>query len=508
MNTENEKKWFVYIGDHHEGPLSDREVYQRKQQGQVNQDSYVWREGMADWVLLSQVTDLKQAIEAMTAAEPPPSAKPHLELAPEPVEEAPPEMEPLIHASPAAEAKAAKALQAKTALKPSRRKQLAMKGLYIFAGTVSVGISLIAFAFVGLVMASRSSNIKIHTRIRPIIEKVSEKAPYLRSAFRMTPTLSDVSSEDMADLENARVVGPELGVRIGIGLSESEPSRPAFYVSTNLPHRTKLDIQIIGDPETLLNRLQYNSQVTVTPQYGFGKSEAFLTENGQMLPKGDYQVYVYESAEQPEMVKSQLEKLATNRTPQIAGKDVPKSAKFVASRKFFLGGERDENYLTRLKSFHQAIKEKAEKEILEIKQYAETLNAQHSIVTGAFMKVFRSKKIAAPQRSAWQSTADTWTKIAEQLDQTVQTWSKETLQNEFFYGSVFDAVKNAFFATRDLVKLESSFVAKPGDRKAFEIQHGKLLSESREALEILKRKVEIMSKAPKTASGLPTREGL
>lgn len=543
MNTENEKKWFVYVGDHHEGPLSEAEVYQRKQKGQVNPDSYVWREGMADWVLLSQVTDLTQAMEALKAAEPPPSAKPHLELAPTPEPETPgmptdahpetvgngsesterhdgPEIlqgnhsesstdfEPLVNASPAAEAKAARLHQAKLAPNTSRAKQVANKVLYAFAATLSIGVSLLIFALVGLVLGSRSNNTKIHTRIRPLIERVTEKAPYLRPAFKMTPSLSDVSAEDMGDLESARVTGPENGVRIGIGLSDAEPTRPAFYITTNLPNRTKFEILIVGNPETLLNRLQYSSQVTVTPHYGFGKSEAFLTENGQALPKGDYRVYVFESADQPEAIKSQLEKLTSNRTQEIAGKDVPRSAKFVASRGFFLGGERDESYLTRLKSFHDAIKEKAEKEVVEVKQYSETLAAQHAILTGAFLKVFRGKKIGPPQRSAWEKTVDTWNKIAEQLDQTVQTWSKETLQNEFFYGKAYEAVRNAFQSLRDLVKLESSFVTKPGDRNAFEIQHGKLMSESREALEILKRKVEIMGKSPKTASGLPTREGL
>ncbi|MBU6153625.1 MAG: DUF4339 domain-containing protein, partial [Bdellovibrionales bacterium] len=65
MNTENEKRWFVYIGDQHEGPLSVTEVFDRKKKGQVLPESYVWREGMADWLMLSQVQELSQALEAM-----------------------------------------------------------------------------------------------------------------------------------------------------------------------------------------------------------------------------------------------------------------------------------------------------------------------------------------------------------------------------------------------------------------------------------------------------------
>jgi hypothetical protein len=53
MNIENEKKWFVYVGDHHEGPFNANEVNEKKTAGLVNDESYVWCEGMSDWVMLS-----------------------------------------------------------------------------------------------------------------------------------------------------------------------------------------------------------------------------------------------------------------------------------------------------------------------------------------------------------------------------------------------------------------------------------------------------------------------
>jgi hypothetical protein len=51
-------------------------------------------------------------------------------------------------------------------------------------------------------------------------------------------------------------------------------------------------------------------------------------------------------------------------------------------------------------------------------------------------------------------------------------------------------------------------VEKPEDHATFDIQHGKALSETRDALELLRTKMDVIEKAPKSPSGLPTREGL
>src|SRR5689334_79785 len=40
-----EKKWFVYLTDHHEGPLSLAEIRERMSAGQIDRSVHVWAEG-------------------------------------------------------------------------------------------------------------------------------------------------------------------------------------------------------------------------------------------------------------------------------------------------------------------------------------------------------------------------------------------------------------------------------------------------------------------------------
>ncbi|NDG83540.1 MAG: DUF4339 domain-containing protein [Proteobacteria bacterium] len=519
MNTENEKKWFVYVGDHHEGPLSVREVFDRKQQGQVTLESYVWCEGMADWLMLHQVPDLEGELSAHAPAAAATSAA---ETASESVTASP--ETPEAGSAPAGVAQESSATTAFDEDKPAQSKNTTrvetlspgvqaavsvqaasqagskakknpgiMKGLAIATG---VAVLIFVGALVGV---SRSSNTSLHARFRPLLVSITTKAPLLKKAIKLVPRLADVKAQELSELDTARAASLESGGTIGLALSNSDPNRPLFYVSSNLPGEARLTLLVIGEPETLLNRLQYSGQVNVTLSHGFTKSDVLLMDGGQPLPKGDYRVYAFDSAEQKdEATKSAL---ATLNEPR-------QGAKVVAVHKFFIGGERDQTYLTRLKSFHENIRKKADRELEELHQFAETLILQHNALTSGFQKMYKAKKISPAMKSAWKRDSAAWLQISGQLDQTIQTWSKDTLQNEFFYGKAYELVKNAFQSMRALFQLEIDFVEKNTDRNAFEIQHGKLLSEARDSLDLMRTRTEALFKAPKTQSGLPSREGL
>ncbi len=503
MNTENEKRWFVYIGDQHEGPLSVKEVHERKQKGQIQPESYVWREGMADWLMLSQVQELNDALEAMNPPQQPAqeSAAASPEGTMEPASaDAPTETKPVS----AKETKQSTPEAASTRAKP---KSMGLLGK-VFFGLVLTAVVLAAVALGILAAGSRTSDTSLHSRIRPILQNITSKAPFLRPIFKFVPALPDIKPQELAELESTRNSTADAEARVAVALSVADPNRPVFYIATNLPHRTRFDVLLVGESETLLNKLQFNAQNTVVISNGVGKSEAFLMDGGQPIPKGEYQVHVYESPEQEESIRTELGVIPPSRAPGNPPAGVPAGSRFLITKKYFLGGERDETYLTRLKAFHESIKEKADKEISELRQFSETLILQQNSITAEFQKIFRAKKATPQMKAQWKKASGAWTQISGQLDQAIQTWSPETLQNEFFYGKAYGLVKNAFAAMQTLIKSEMEYLDKPQDKAAFEIQHGKLLSDARDALEQLKTKMELILKAPKTPGGLPTKEGL
>jgi hypothetical protein len=479
MNMEIEKKWFVYVGDHHEGPLSIPEVAERQDQGALTPETYVWCEGMADWLMLSQVNELESGLrEFRDASRPAPSA-------------------PLI---------SGRIEQSVKASAPKSKNSTKSRNLpLIIASTL---LLILVGSVITLAALSRTSNEELHASIRPLLSRIVNLAPPLSSLFRIIPSLNDVKEDELFELEAARIGNAVNGARLALAVSNLDPNRPFFYVSTNLPHGTRFEIHLVGQPETLLNRLQFSTQGPVLTQQGFGKSEVFLAEGGQPVPKGRYQVYLVESSEQDAAIKGALGPLEGTKFNGKLPASLPATSKFVLVKSVFLGGERDETYLARLKAFHEKVRAGSEKELLELKQYAETLDSQFSALTVDFQTLYRAKKATAAMRNAWKKDASLWVQFSTQLDQTLQTWSKETLENEFFYGKIYALVKTSYQSMKLLFELESGFIDKPGDRSAFEIQHGKLLSDTRQSLEILKQKLDTAVKAPKAPGGLPNREGL
>jgi len=64
-------EWYYAEGQQRQGPLPVQEIRQRFQRGQLNLDTLVWREGMAQWAALRQVVDelgLQTLADASTTA--------------------------------------------------------------------------------------------------------------------------------------------------------------------------------------------------------------------------------------------------------------------------------------------------------------------------------------------------------------------------------------------------------------------------------------------------------
>jgi hypothetical protein len=483
MNIENEKKWFVYVGDHHEGPFNAQEVSEKKNAGLVTEESYVWCEGMNDWVMLSDAKELSSEMKKLEPSTPTASGK-----------------------SDSAKDKKSKVPTNGKTISDKPKSTASAKKIPLYLCITVLVLFVLSFGM--LAGLSRFAGEETHAKIRPTLSKIVEKLPAIAPLFHLVPSLQDITPAEQADLEQARLGTPDVAPKIAIASSTLDPNRPYFYLATNLPDHTKFDVYLVGNSETLLNKLQYSGQNPVVASKGFGKTEVYSAVGGQLIPKGEYQVVVVDSNDQEESVRAQLAPLPPLKAAGTIPEGVPPNAHFVVIKKYFLGGIRDDAYLTRLKQFHEKIKTSSERELTELKQYSDTLNSMYSTLTTEFNHIYTAKKIPPGLKATWKKDADVWQQINGQLEQTVQTWSKETIQNEFFYGKAYTLVKSAYESIKALFALENGYVEKPEDHATFDIQHGKALSETRDALELLRTKMDVIEKAPKSPSGLPTREGL
>ncbi|RZA06844.1 MAG: DUF4339 domain-containing protein, partial [Proteobacteria bacterium] len=65
---EPQKIWFVYLVDHHEGPFLPSEVAVMVSAGTVTAQTLGWKDGMAEWIPIESIPELKEAIDNPPAA--------------------------------------------------------------------------------------------------------------------------------------------------------------------------------------------------------------------------------------------------------------------------------------------------------------------------------------------------------------------------------------------------------------------------------------------------------
>ncbi|MCM2323623.1 MAG: DUF4339 domain-containing protein, partial [Oligoflexia bacterium] len=297
MDGFEEKKWFVYLGDHHEGPFSVTEIQAKMHEGQVTSSSYVWAEGMQDWLVMTEVaafeTLFKPTLVPTPQAFPEPEAFSTDDFAlPEPMLEARPvgdgpsaeirrgeqpgraaetielDRVQLTTSRPAAASQRMDDVEPSDVPEPKRRGGRG-KGRYLFLLVVALVGGTIYYASHSDPNAQppalRAGLQAIAGATQPLLGKLAEAAPFLARWISPIPALQDVSPEDYAELRKAAGASLEReGPRAAVALSTADPLTPTFYVATNLPDGAIVDVYVEGVPETLLYQLGFSSRVSVT----------------------------------------------------------------------------------------------------------------------------------------------------------------------------------------------------------------------------------------------------
>lgn len=66
-------QWYFIEGGNQQGPVDEAALRQLFGSGRLSRDSYVWREGMADWLSVAEVPELSGSIVATAAPAPSPT---------------------------------------------------------------------------------------------------------------------------------------------------------------------------------------------------------------------------------------------------------------------------------------------------------------------------------------------------------------------------------------------------------------------------------------------------
>ena len=560
MDGFEEKKWFVYLGDHHEGPFSLADIRGMLSSGQASQTSYVWAEGMPDWKVMTEVTAF-QGILAAPPAEAPAAAQdlsasvipeePSLPTGPlslaaaqsdtpspaavaAPVEEQRILLEPKLGATQQKEITTEVHPQIQLQISPAmaaagQGAAGQLKGVGDLQFNVPSGAQddkiplkkrggllkyvLVLFVLiagvVGYFQAQDSDSPmakQFMEQVNPMLLKMSEVVPALGNWVSPLPALEDVSPEEYKELRAAAMANiNEAGPRIAVARSSADPTSPAFYVASNLPEGAVIDLFIEGAPETLLNQLSFSTRTQVVISKKFGKSVAVKYPDGKSIPRGQYTLYAVEGESQPGAVAAVLSKLQP-ATAKVAP-SVTKGFKLLVTREYFLGGNKDATYQARLKEYHDKLREKAQLELAELKQFAATLESNFQNTQSRYSVISRQKN-AAVRKKQWSEFHSQWKPFSEQFMQFFTNKPASTLATDFFYGSVYQSVDQVFHAIQDVHTVQNNFLLGQGDKNSIDIQLGQSIAVAGGSLAALKAKIEQIEKMQPGPDGLPRKDGL
>jgi len=553
MEGFNEKKWFIYVGDHHEGPFSMEELEPRFNEGILTPRSYAWCEGFDDWKTLSDIAAFQGLLsnrpqpfsEAQTIAIPVETAEestrmveshlgPELALGPAVLNEAVSvkkehsfKAEPVVQvqaqvSSPNQESQipkespapkvspASTSSQGVTAAHQGKVQPLYRRGVF--------QIPVLVATLAGLVWSARMGHLNpvleqpfvqafqktLADLVQPVSLKLVQKFPALGGYISPIPHFEDVSQEDFEDLRSAAVGDPQqTGAKVSIALSLDRSETPRFYVSSNLPDGVVYDVYIEGISSTLLNHLQFQSRVATAIEKNWGLTREVRGPNGGTVPQGEYVVYVMEAESQSPQVAELMATLpaTTAKLPE----ELPQGRKLVAKKIYFLGGQKDDTYQARLQEFHQRLKDKAASELKEVQEFSTTLETQFTQTRTLFTSL-SAPKPAAAQIQKWDQFHKGWVQLDSQLAGTFEAWTPERIQNDFFYGPLYSELMDLSRAVRAVHEFQNRyFVDKNADRKALRIQMGEASSQADTLLGQLKLRIQQLNEAVVDTSGLPRR---
>ena len=527
MESVNERQWFVYLGNHHEGPFSVEEVQSRISKGVVGPESYVWRDGLSDWMMLREVSELGHLLVAGAVTElPEKSAEPAVvplvaELSHDSRRET--EAQTGLDQTPGAhgqnESSAPPTAKPAAAVAPKARLPWVTLSVLLLVVTTGILGTLAIQGRLNPVLQApivKNSIELAQSFVEDRSQLLVQRFPKLGRWISPIRRIEEVSAEDFTALQ-AAARGSEAteGVKIALAVNRTDSAASRIWLSTNLPEGFRLEAHIVGKPDTLLNRFDFYSRQEVVVRRHLAEIGPIRYSDGQVAPKGDYAVFIVDVPVQAEPNAAQvLAKLKQSPIPQLPGVSIPRSlqkgVKLIYVQSLFLGGKKDAAYQSRLTDFHMELAKRSAQELEELQQFVTTLKQQFDALQSAFAP-FRSKlraKINPTAKKKWTKEMEKWESLTTALQQQSLKWTSEYMRTVAFHGGSYLASQQAVSSVLKLFETQKAFISGQLDAPAFEFQAGPIETSAQGAVLALAARIQQLVLAPADSSRLPERDPL
>lgn len=529
--------WFVYSGYQYEGPFEAEQIRSRIHAGDLSANHYIWSEEMPDWVRVQDVRDFSSSLDTARKAgiecdESPYGDELPGDLPPFSMEEFSEEREELLEEEPLkaipvetlqSSPSVAAALLRELTEKQEKVKELIPAAVEFYSPGAVLNISP------DVVEPQVEKSVSRWQLIAREVEKFLKKDPrragaiaasglllitILPFAFRSGGSrheivaLSDVSQEEYKELRTtaAQPVGRN-GPSLALAMSRADALAPFFYVATNLPDGARFVVMIEGVEETLLGRTHVSVHAAVTARGGLARTPAFKQSDGRSFPRGDYQIYVSDAPNEPAAVHSLIKDLPAITLPADAPSKLSQPVHLLARKTYFLGGAKDAAYQQNLKAYHKRLQQRAEAELVELKQFTETLEDQLSQTIASFQAAMGRNR-PGETSSRWPVFHREWTRLEAQISGIFGNWNPATLEDDYFYFKIYSLLKQAERKVSEIHQAQNSLLESHGSDPDREIRISGDASVAQSSILAIKAKIAHAASQAPSANGMPQRQGL
>ncbi len=508
MNPE--QGWYAYIGHDYEGPMSREELSDRIRAGELTGVHYVWSPGMKDWAMATALAEFEKDLQDSPAQGYADAREVYgielPELPPAPVMPA-----PSSEGSEAAFAEVPVPSDEVSQATPSSRLWPVLEMAHPSA-TSAWGLPAVSAATDTLESTpapQRKRAFKVRETAAWVLACVALAGSGLYYAYKSGAQNDiaanlDVSRDESAELKNVAAKSlKKFGPLVALGMSVSDPLTPVFHLATNLPSGARFIVTIESVDGTIPDKKPVSVRTIVTTQAGVGKTGQFRQSDGKPFPIGEYQVFVTDAPTMPEEVLRLLAGQPDLR-PQDAPEKLPSPVRVLARKKVFLGGERNTAYEGKITEFNARLREQAQLELMELRQYAETLESQLSNTTDLFQLAARANQSA----SKWRGMRPRWLALHHKLQADLAMVSNPSFESEYFYAELYRSISDTVAAVASLNQEQHQFLnsKKRSTDDEARISSDAALAQSR-VLHI-KTKLAQAASLPPGPTGAPQRKGL
>jgi hypothetical protein len=422
-------KWYIHTAGRKEGPYSIEELRAKISSGQIAGEIFVWKEGFAAWKKLTDVPELAE-IQQLAGSTPPPITL---------IETPKPSVVATSKQTPAKRdttdlsvfTEMPKTVMEKTGIIDSRilkdlkkeaksaekitQKETKKKEKQPLSAEAKKKLLLIPLALI--LFAGGGAAYYFLNRPKPIV----------------LPALVDLDSPDYERLKMA-VSAPvdQIGARLEIARSTEDLAHPHFYLSTNLPDNTQVDITIKQVPGTAV---EPSSNPTIIHVPNFVDHLAHTDK--VPLSEGEYTVVV------------------------TGGPNFKTS---LAAAKIFLGGKRDAAYTAALEQAHAKRRERATAELTDINQGVAQMDTFQLLIQ-KMTELSKSQVINQKVINNFHEFQNSWDEAEKNLPARSEFWHPEVTEASVVYSKLLQLGRETWATQKQVDEsLKKIFTSAPAQR--------------------------------------------